>query len=81
MNIKFQTYQDIIVAQERNRIKRKSNDSENIEILQMKENKMKLEVRDEQEAKPEANEREERYKRKQKYNTSAENNEGFNATH
>ena len=64
INVKFQMYQDIFVAQERHRIKRKSNDSENLENLQMKQNRTKLEE-------------EERYKRKQKFTSSAEKNEGI----
>ena len=80
INIKFQTYQDIFVAQERNRIKRKSNDSENIEMSEKKENKTKLEGPGELEARPEGKGREEKYGRKDKYNAGAGRNEGFNET-
>ena len=77
INIKFQTYQDIFVAQERNRIKRKSNDSENIDMSEKKENKTKLEGPGELEARPEGKGREEKYGRKDKYNAGAGRNEGF----
>ena len=72
-NIKFQTYQDIYVAQERPRIKRKSNESEKIENNKMEQKRTKL--TGETPVPSETDGEFETYKRKP--NASAEKNEGF----
>ena len=68
INIKFQSYQDIFVAQERHRIKRKSNDSESRDMTQ---NETKFNSR----GRP-ATEDGEKSWRKLNFNASAERNEG-----
>ena len=76
-NIKFQTYQDIYVAQERHRIKRKSNESENIENKKMEQKRTKLAGPSQTHGPSTTHEEYETYKRKPNFNASAEKKEGF----
>ena len=76
-NIKFQTYQDIYVAQERHRIKRKSNESENIENKKMEQKRTKLAGPGQTPEPSKTDGESETYKRKPKINASAEKDEGI----
>ena len=76
-NIKFQTYQDIYVAQERHRIKRKSNESENIENKKMEQKRTRLAGPGQTPEPSKTDGESETYKRKPKINASAEKDEGI----
>ena len=76
-NIKFRTYQDIYVAQERHRIKRKTNESENIENKKMEQKRSKLADFGQTSGPLSTDEEPESYKRKPSFNSSAEKNEGL----
>ena len=79
-NIKFQTYQDIFVAQERHRLKRKTNESENIENKKMEQKKTKLAGLSTSSQTPgpsETGDKFETFKEKPNFNSSAEKTEGL----
>ena len=76
-NIKFQTYQDIYVAQERHRVKRKSNESENIENKKMEQKSTKLVGLSQTPGPSRTHEEYEPNKRKPNFNASAEKHEGL----
>ena len=79
-NIKFRTYQDIFVAQERHRLKRKTNESENIENKKMEQKKTKLAGLSTSSQTPgpsETGDKFETFKEKPNFNSSAEKTEGL----